>query len=749
MIAYLLTVALHAMILSVFASAILLVVRQARYRAVIALCGLLALAILPWFTALRSSPVADVASAKNSAAPAPAALPVWTVVTLPMETPVTASAVRKAVDPAGFAFPDPLKSALALWAVGTVAGCILLGCAWLRQRRWMRSLDAIDDVSWEKLQATDAALPPRSRFRLTSATASPCVSGLRHPCVVLPRFLFADDAVTALGWAVRHELSHLRAGDSRWIFVLALVRCFHWWNPLSHHLVSRWAAAREQLCDLAAAEIPASRNGYGHFLVTMAGKLHRPSPLTVAMARRAPARRLRSRIISLLGAQPGAEKPVGKQFISLSLVGFVSVGVMVSVLGIRAEDAALEFGPAVQSPVQETQSKAPPEPKPLSTPMPEEAPAPNAAVDKSGVIQIKTSTQFVATREKNFPLDQALFSESQQRMLMRSLAQAKGTYLMTAPRLTSRSGQKGTVENIRKVMGTSEQSSSRNPDSIIPFVGIALDFKTTLLEGGLAELDLKVSYRYIPNVFQPVFETSPYEALPARTNPDEIKILDRKASMRLESRMAIGINLGEIEPGLFLYMLAKVESIDENGRPTVGFADDTLLPEERRERKSQAPVIYPSAFSRPAVISSAGPQPSAEVHGSLRVSGEIVEFPRHEGGPIPPEPMVQLVPTTPEIARAILSQAGAKVSELKEVEVPLNQAATPWPEFPGLMVSAMASSDFKRLTISSLPVGDDDNIEGLSNMWPSLPSGCVMNFSMKSQDPSMERRLLIRIDALK
>ena len=70
---YLLTVALHAAVLSVFASAILLVVRQARYRAVIAICGLLAVALLPWITALRPAPAPAVVAREISAAPRPAA----------------------------------------------------------------------------------------------------------------------------------------------------------------------------------------------------------------------------------------------------------------------------------------------------------------------------------------------------------------------------------------------------------------------------------------------------------------------------------------------------------------------------------------------------------------------------------------------------------------------------------------------------------------------------------------------------
>ena len=101
---YLLTVALHAAVLSVLASAVLLVVRQARFRAAIATCGLLAVAILPGITALRPAPVPVVFSQEilTVPTPTPTALPVWTIATLPAEIPATAMPVSGQSD---FAFP--------------------------------------------------------------------------------------------------------------------------------------------------------------------------------------------------------------------------------------------------------------------------------------------------------------------------------------------------------------------------------------------------------------------------------------------------------------------------------------------------------------------------------------------------------------------------------------------------------------------------------------------------------------------
>ncbi len=138
---YLLTVALHAAILSVLASLVLLGVRQSRHRSVAAIAGLLAVGFLPWLTALRpaervSTPSAEIQT--REAAP----LPTWTVVTLPARqepTPIPAdpeAAVAKSV------FPDPVKSLVIIWTAGGVTGLLLLGFAVLRVRGWRGEMPA-------------------------------------------------------------------------------------------------------------------------------------------------------------------------------------------------------------------------------------------------------------------------------------------------------------------------------------------------------------------------------------------------------------------------------------------------------------------------------------------------------------------------------------------------------------------------------------------------------------------------------
>ena len=68
-----------------------------------------------------------------------------------------------------------------------------------------------------------------------------------------------------------------------------------------------------------------------------------------------------------------------------------------------------------------------------------------------------------------------LFSDSQVQMIMRGLAQKKGTDLMTAPSVTAKSGQKATIEIIREFIYPTEYEPPELPNS----VGGGTSFATT------------------------------------------------------------------------------------------------------------------------------------------------------------------------------------------------------------------------------------------------------------------------------
>lgn len=248
---YLMTVALHAVVLSAASVILVALIRNPRAKAALALGCLMATAVLSWLTPLR-----------------PAERPALTIPILPARLPEVVPATPppplQSVDLSTLKQeslpPTPRSKNLQLtllvpmlWAAGTLAG--LLGIAGAVQRgvRWQRSLESADEHDWAIL---DIALPPaldRDAIRISTETISPCVTGFLKPRIVIPRSLLDGSKPRELAWALRHELTHLDGHDSRWAVAIGLIRSVFWWNPMAHSLAWTWSEARERTCDQAAA----------------------------------------------------------------------------------------------------------------------------------------------------------------------------------------------------------------------------------------------------------------------------------------------------------------------------------------------------------------------------------------------------------------------------------------------------------------------------------------------------------------
>lgn len=448
---YLLNVALHGSILSVVASLILSALRQSRYRSIAAIAGLLAIGFLPWFTAMHlaqrtPAPIPEIQTQDTPA------LPTWTVVTFSAQqksTPV--SAVFTAV-PEKFTFPDLLALFTTFWAVGTCIGLFLLGVAVLKSRSWRKSLRPLDDTTWQTLRTLMPEIPSRSHFWFSESAASPCVAGLWQPRIILPRFLFTSGSEDGLRWAVRHEIAHWQVGDSRWIILFALIRCTNWWNPIVHRLVSNWADAREQICDIRATGAAGNRADYGDFLIVMARKITSQLPLSITMAKRAHASRLKRRIVSLLNAPTDSLKPVGKSFIGINSAIFIICAALVSVVRIGAEEPENVIGTAAETGFTGKQNDhvpaAPATPEePAATPPVDVVPA----TTSGSVVQVKLTSKFVVTTTKPDFEDGAKFSDNQLQTIMRALSQKPGCRFITLPSVTSLFGRFDSLEMVEEV----------------------------------------------------------------------------------------------------------------------------------------------------------------------------------------------------------------------------------------------------------------------------------------------------------
>jgi beta-lactamase regulating signal transducer with metallopeptidase domain len=710
---YLLNVALHAVILSVLASLVLACLGQPGHRSAVALVGLLAIAFMPWFTALRPAPAEAQAVGEVQTLP----LPTWTVVSLPAAPAAFTAEMPAATPPAGPALIDLPSLMISAWVAGAGLGLVMFVVALLRVRCWRKTLIPLDDASWRKIDDPEGLT--RDCFQLSESSASPCVIGFWRPRIVLPRHLFAAESREGLHWAIRHETAHLQAGDSRWVIVFALIRSANWWNPFVHRLVSQWAEAREQLCDLHATGASKSRADYSEFLIAMArGTTVRP-PLAVAMAKRPHAIRLKRRIRALLAAPQGHGKSLGKPFIGIIAAVFLGAAALVSTVRIGAQEPVAET-------LRQAEPKAEVEDKEdVST---TQVPAPPVA---RAVRQVKTSSKLLLTHEKPAIAHGAVLSQGEMDLYMRKLAETKGTLLATAPSVTQKDGHLATIEIIREVPGTPEPVAGRNPELPSSFTGIVFRSKSELI-GKQANVEFDAEYRFVPGLYHPIQDLS---NKPDSLDPDQIKIVKRVGTGRLDAGQTLCIDLGEIEPDRYLQVFSTVVPINEAGMPLDSFEDGKLLEDNHSTRSALVPEPNPYP-GQPDFL------PSPEVPGYLLVNGIQIDLPRDSKLPDGVRYIKQLLPTKREDLDALIKHYDLKKRELKQVRISLNQARTPWPEFPAIRLSASASKNHKVIHLTC-----DSATNGKSEI-RYLQSGGMVLIDVPSGDPSIERRIYMTVDAL-
>lgn len=280
---YLMTVALHAVVLSAASMVLVTFIRNPRAKAAVALGCLMATGVLSWLTPLRTAEKTAL-----SIPILPARLPEIEPAVLPppLERSELPAVKQESLAPAPRSRSFPATELLPMvWAAGTLAGLLGIAGALWRGGRWQRSLKIADEHDWSILHDALRRELDRDAFRISAETISPCVTGFLKPRIVIPRSLLDGTKPRELAWALRHELTHLDGHDSRWAIAIRMVRSLFWWNPMAHGLAWIWAEARERTCDQAAATTGAERADYGEFLVAMATALGTRPARGPAMAR--------------------------------------------------------------------------------------------------------------------------------------------------------------------------------------------------------------------------------------------------------------------------------------------------------------------------------------------------------------------------------------------------------------------------------------------------------------------------------
>lgn len=637
---YLMTVALHAVVLSAAVFLAILGLRKPQRIALVALCGTLAIATLPWVSALRPRPTDVVKEAGEPGVSAVTRLPQWTVVRIPT---VEQSAVASPASLSPTAMPE-VSLVAATWASGALIAMAALLSAFIKVRRWQRALMEPDEAAWQVIRDAAPDAPDRRHFRISPAEGSPCVAGFFKPLVVIPLSLLDPARRRELRWALRHELRHWQGSDSRWTMVLEGIRVSQWWNPFVHGLIARWKMSREFVCDLAASDD--DRSAYGEFLIEMAAKPAARPPLAVTMVRHRRLKALRARILAVLKAAPGSAVPFEKSVLFSACGALIAASLMISCVGIEGRDtASVGAGSGEEN--------TPPQAAAVTNARRSQLPA-------GATVQVKISTKILFPSGGPAAADGSVLSEAEMQQLMRRIAQTKGTVLMTMPAVTARSDETAMIELIREHPDDPpwQADPSRPQLRQNRFTGWSF-LMTPTYEGKKVRFATDIGYGFVPGKHFSANRPngSAFEEIPKIAWKKLVRKNARGEAM-LAPGETLAVNLGEVERGLFATVFMTVVPIDTTGR----------------EMKSFKEAIY---RQKP---------PKGEVSGKVRLKGILLDD-------LWGAPPLEADGTHLGMASIFSADQWKQVEEeiggksLGEATLEYGSESEPWPELPGVKIA--------------------------------------------------------------
>lgn len=368
--------------------------------------------------------------------------------------------------------------------VGLAAGNLARGC-W-QIRRWRASSPDEDS----RLSRVFASLPNADRrnvgLRITDALDVPTLSGVLRPLIWMPRRWLDDLSDEEIRHVLLHELGHARRADLLAQWLVALACGVHWFNPLVWAM-ARWARAdRELACDAwvlargGAAQRETFAAEYGGTLIKVvgqacAGTSWRPSPATVAMAAGKRNLTLRVREISAFRSVSAFRGRLALAVAAAAVAGFtVSRAAQTPETPVPASGQTSGPVPAVSSP--------------SPAPVPVVAATPPGSTEHPPQIEIEvkliefsrdTLARLKARQRTESPALAAVFdqitasisgktadspaalvgvilpkiiSPEDFQTFLKWINQVKGADLLSAPRVTMKSGQKATIEVSRELI---------------------------------------------------------------------------------------------------------------------------------------------------------------------------------------------------------------------------------------------------------------------------------------------------------
>lgn len=191
--------------------------------------------------------------------------------------------------------------------------------------------EPVSDVAFlEELSAAASQMGVNRRVELcvNPLLSSPTLAGVFHPCIVLSG---ADVSREELRYIVIHELTHCKRWDIFYKWLVQVVVCLHWFNPLVHLMSREINNACEFSCDEAVVKKTGYENArdYGKTLLeTMAavGK-YRESSAAVTLSANKELLKERLGAIMSCGEKSGAVRVLTVVLTICLIFGAVFIGV--------------------------------------------------------------------------------------------------------------------------------------------------------------------------------------------------------------------------------------------------------------------------------------------------------------------------------------------------------------------------------------------------------------------------------------
>lgn len=358
----------------------------------------------------------------------------------------------------------PLVSSGVVWLLGVVTGLGLLACSATSLRRLRRESVEVDDerlraIFREETSAFGLRLETAC-LRQSDACGVPMTWGLfDRRTLLLPREA-TEWREGRLRLVLRHELAHLARGDVLVSTGMMLVAVLLWFHPAVWLILRSAQRSREQACDdLAMGRGHQSAADFARELLSAVEGLvpasKRPLiPLALAMSVSSGARLMRGRLQNILR---GPERRGGFglwQKTGLILPACALGGLLAGLTACRKDNDTKPSEAVIW-----VQAKV------LSVPVD------SPVLAEAGLVM----------DGKNKGLQTlGVIPEAALQTLLRGLSQQKGVDLMSAPSITTRSGQKAVIEVAREFIYPTEFDPPRHiekDNTVIPTTPTAFEMR--------------------------------------------------------------------------------------------------------------------------------------------------------------------------------------------------------------------------------------------------------------------------------